>query len=67
MVTGQENAKNIGLLNSSNKLKASFETVSSSKPIKIFITAEDDENVQYPGEQIVLSTGAFTNNQETKL
>jgi hypothetical protein len=55
--------KNIGRVNSSNKLKVSFETVSSFKPIKIFITAEDDEDVQYPGQQVVLSTDKFKNNQ----
>jgi hypothetical protein len=63
MLTDQQITKNIGRLNSSNNLKASFETVSSFKPIKIFITAEDDENVQYPGEQVVLSTDTFTNNK----
>jgi hypothetical protein len=63
MVTDQNNTKNIGRVNSSNKLKASFETVSSFKPVKIFITAEDDENVQYPDEQVVLSTDKFTINQ----
>lgn len=61
MLTDQQITKNIGRLHSSNNLKASFETVSSFKPIKIFITAEDDENVQYPGEQVVLSTDTFTN------
>jgi hypothetical protein len=43
----------------SNKLKASFETVSPVKPTKIFITAEDDPGVQYPGTQVVLTTQAF--------
>jgi hypothetical protein len=63
MVTDQESTKNIGRVTSSKNLKASFETVSSFKPIKIFITAENDENVQYPGDQIVLSTDSFTINQ----
>ncbi len=67
MVTDQEVTKNIGRLNSSKNLKASFETVSSFKPIKIFITAEEDESMQYPGEQVVLTTSAFTNNQKTNL
>jgi hypothetical protein len=57
-------AKNIGMINSStgfmsNKLKASFETVSSTKPTKIFLTAEDDGNVQYPASQVILSTDNF--------
>jgi hypothetical protein len=40
-------------------LKASFETVSAAKPIKIFITAEDDASVQVSGTQVVLSTDRF--------
>ncbi len=43
----------------SNQLKASFETVSSFRPVKIFITAEDDANIQYPGNQMVLETDKF--------
>ena len=57
-------AKNIGQIKSSesllsNKLKASFETVSSSKPSKIYITAEDNAEIQYPGSQLVISTDNF--------
>ena len=57
-------AKNIGQIKSSgsllsNKLKASFETVSSFKPSKIFITAEDNAESQYPGSQLVISTDNF--------
>ncbi len=65
MVTAQDNAtKNIGQINTSTgflskKLNASFETVSSFKPTKIFITAEDEANVQYPGRMVVLSTNEF--------
>jgi hypothetical protein len=64
METDQQQTKNIGQINSSvnsitKKLKASFETVSSFKPIKIFITAEDEASVQYPGTQVVLSTDRF--------
>ncbi len=64
METDNNNTKNIGQINSStgflsSKLKASFETVSSFKPVKIFITAEDDANIQYPGMQVVLSTNNF--------
>lgn len=64
MVTDRELTKNIGQLNSSKgfmskALKGSFKTVSSDKPVKIFITAEDDASVQYPGTPVVLSTDKF--------
>lgn len=57
-------AKNLGQINSSTKmlskkLKASFETVSPVKPTKIFITVEDGSNVQYPGNNIILTTSSF--------
>lgn len=61
MVTDDDATKNIGQIKSSTgiiskQLKASFATVSSIKPIKIFITAEDDASIQYAGTQVVLST-----------
>ena len=64
METADNVTKNIGQINSStgflsNKLKASFETVSSTKPTKIFLTAEDDAGIQYPGTQMVLTTNDF--------
>ena len=64
MESHDNDTKNIGQINSttgflSSKLKASFATVSSLKPTKIFITAEDDAAIQYPGTQVVLSTSAF--------
>jgi len=64
MITDKEETKNIGLLNSStgmfsNKLTASFETSSSTRPKQIFITAEDDGAIQYPGNEIILSTDRF--------
>ncbi len=43
----------------SSKLKASFETVSSFKPTRVFITAEDDGNIQIPGMYVVLTTNNF--------
>ena len=54
--------KNIGKIRSSNsiiskRLKGSFESVSPDKPRKIFITAENDANIQYPNlSDIVLTT-----------
>lgn len=64
METSENLMKNIGQINSSTgflsqKLKANFNTVSSAKPVRIFITAEDDAAVQYPGMQVVLSTDRF--------
>jgi hypothetical protein len=53
--------RNIGQINSStgfmsNNLKADFQTTSSYKPYCIYITAEDDGTVSYPGPFIVLTT-----------
>ena len=64
MDTDNNATQNIGQINTSSgffggKKKSSFETVSSSKPTRIFLTAEDDAKVQYPGEQRVLSTDTF--------
>ena len=57
-------ANNIGQINSSTHmlskaLKASFQSVSSSKPSKIYITAENEASAEYPDTMIVLSTGNF--------
>jgi hypothetical protein len=64
MESDATNIKNLGQVKSdvkflAKKLKASFETVSAVRPTKIFITAEDDPTVQYPGQQMVLSTGGI--------
>ena len=50
---------NLGQIVGTSKLKIKFETVSSSKPRKLFITAEDDAGVQYPGNMVVLETNNF--------
>jgi hypothetical protein len=64
MISEQDVTTNLGKISSTTgtfttALKASFETASSAKPIKIFITAEDDPAVQVPGTQVVLSTDKF--------
>jgi hypothetical protein len=64
MVTDKDITKNIGQINSSKslmskRLKGSFKTVSSDKPTKIYITAENDPNIQYPGNMVVLTTDTF--------
>jgi hypothetical protein len=59
MITNRNETKNIGRVSSSKNLSGFLETVSSSQPTKIFITAEIDESVQVPGEQVVLTTDRF--------
>ncbi len=64
MLTDQGRTENLGLLNTSGgmfskRLKASLETSSSYKPSKVFITAEENTNVQYPSKEIVLTTANF--------
>jgi hypothetical protein len=66
MDTENSGVKNIGQINSStgflsSKLKASFKTVSSFKPTKVFITAEDDGNTQIPGMYVELTTNYLNN------
>jgi hypothetical protein len=62
--TKESGSKNIGQVHSSSALfskakKASIETVSPTKPTRIFVTAEDDPAVEFPGPQIVLTTETF--------
>ncbi|MDZ4709676.1 MAG: hypothetical protein SH818_14855 [Saprospiraceae bacterium] len=64
MMTDDYTSKNIGQIKTgasmfSKHLKAKFETVSSVKPTRIFITAEDDASIQYPGSTIVLTSDDF--------
>ncbi|MDF1560152.1 MAG: hypothetical protein P1P83_08080 [Bacteroidales bacterium] len=59
MVTAREAAINIGRIITSNSLNVSFETLSSFRPVKIFITAEEQENARYPGSMVILSTDRF--------
>lgn len=56
--------KNLGQVNSSSsllsdKLKGSFETVSTNKPTRIFITGETEAGLMSPGNLVVLSTKTF--------
>ena len=62
--TREKGAKNIGQLKSSTGLfskmrRASITTISIYKPVKIFITAEDDGGTEDPGEVIVLTTDSY--------
>ncbi|WP_159467008.1 hypothetical protein [Dyadobacter sp. 3J3] len=59
--TEQNGDKNVGQLKTSsgflsNTLKSSLSTVTSFKPVGFIISAEDDANVQQPGDQVVLRT-----------
>lgn len=59
MVTAREAAVNIGRISTNNNLNASFQTLSSFRPVKIFITAEEQENARYPGSIVVMTTDRF--------
>lgn len=64
MVTEDNITKNIGQVKTKTtflkkSLKASFETKSSFRPIKIFITAEYEPNILEPGPIVVLTTDNF--------
>ena len=64
MATDQDRTENLGQLNSSSgflskQKKASLETVSSYKPSKIYVTAEENSNAQYPGDKIIMTTDRF--------
>ena len=62
--TEQNGVQNLGRLNSesgflSKTLKADLNAVTPYKPTRLFITAEDDAAIRYPGEMVVLSTDRF--------
>ena len=61
LVAQDNSTQNLGQLNSSNtfmskNLGAKFETVSSTKPMKIVITAENDVTIQNPGFTTLILT-----------
>jgi len=64
MDDGNNNIKNMGQVKSSaafmsKALQASFQNISSFRPIKIFITSEYEANVQVPSQDVILSTNNF--------
>jgi hypothetical protein len=61
IVTQENQYKNIGQLNSSSgflskALKASLTAVTPFTPVSVFITAENEGDVEYPGMTVVLTT-----------
>ena len=61
MRTEDNQVKNIGKIKSSSgflskTLKGELNATSTSKPTSFFITAENDGNIQYPGNEVVLQT-----------
>jgi hypothetical protein len=64
MISNREITGSIGQIISSTtflstKLKASFTKVSAAKPIKLFITAENDATTKTPDEQVIITTDRF--------
>ena len=64
IVANDNSTKNVGQVKTStglmsHTLKGSLETVSASKPVKVFITAEDDATVQFPSAMLVMTTNEF--------
>jgi hypothetical protein len=62
--TAGRSAQNLGQLKTSSglfsdALKASLNAVSPFKPTRIFITAEDRADIEYPGSFVVLNTTSF--------
>lgn len=57
MESNQTSAKKLGQLMPSGKaLKATLSTTSVAQPKRVYITAEDNADVQYPDGQVILTT-----------
>jgi len=61
MRTVENSLRNIGMIKSSSGLfsstvKGELKATATSKPTSFFITAENDGNVQYPDNEVVLRT-----------
>ena len=64
METEEGDTKKLGQLISSKKFfssqrKASLETVSTHKPVRVFVTAEKNQKTMYAEGKVILSTGNF--------
>jgi len=64
METEKGNTENLGQLKSSTGFMskqhtASLETTSPFKPVRIFVTAENEGNERYPDQKTILTTDTF--------
>jgi hypothetical protein len=64
METEKGNSENLGQLKSTTKFMskqhtASLEATSPFKPVRIFVTAENESNVRYPDQETILTTAIF--------
>jgi len=64
METEKGNNENIGQLKSSTGFlskqhTASLEATSPFKPVRIFVTAENESNARYPDQDVILTTDTF--------
>lgn len=62
--TKENGTKNIGQIHSSSSMfsktkKASIETISTFKPVRVFISAEDNASIEAPGTMVILTTNSF--------
>ncbi|KIC94966.1 hypothetical protein [Flavihumibacter solisilvae] len=62
--TKENGTKNIGQIHSSSSMfsktkKASIETVSTFKPVRVYISAEDNAGTETPGTMVILTTNSF--------
>ena len=59
MVTKRHGTINIGNLNINRKNNGELNTSTAYEPIRIFVTAEDDNKPVLPSTQVVLNSGEF--------
>lgn len=56
MEDGKNPVKKLGRIDPSSSLKASLTSLATSEPTKLFITAEDSAEVNFPTGEVVLTT-----------
>ena len=57
--TAEKGTINLGRVKISKSLTGSLKAITPFKPIVVFITAEEDPNIKFPGMQVVLKTNSF--------